>query len=424
MNCPVLNESSYDALFDNQYNASKIVCDGSMDKAAKEVRSDVGADITVSVDGTWHRRGHSSHNGVVTAISADTGKCLDAEVLSNYCKQCQSHENLDKNSEEYIAFQRAHSDECRLNHEGTANSMESAGAVAIFSRSVNKHNIRYTGYLGDGDSSSFGTVCENKPYGDCEIQKYECIGHVRKRVGSRLRKLKKDYKGKKLSDGKVISGAGRLTDTMIDKLQNYFGIALRQNTSSVVDMQQNLMASLYHVSSSDGNPCHYMCPQGADSWCKWQENPLTYKHGKGLPQCIVELIEPIYDELTSPELLQKCLHGRTQNANEALNQLIWDRCVKTKWAGRRIVEDATFKAISHFNDGSKSLLKILEQLGVSPGHFSEKLSKCSDRDRIRDATRKSAEKQKLRRKVLRAKKKGFNERLAENEGVTYEKGSF
>ncbi|GFV30641.1 uncharacterized protein TNCV_2865801 [Trichonephila clavipes] len=38
----------------------------------------------VSVDGTWHRRGFSSLNGCVTAISVDTGKIIDFETLSQF----------------------------------------------------------------------------------------------------------------------------------------------------------------------------------------------------------------------------------------------------------------------------------------------------------------------------------------------------
>ena len=38
----------------------------------------------VSCDGTWQKRGHSSMNGCVTALSMDTGKCLDVEVFTRY----------------------------------------------------------------------------------------------------------------------------------------------------------------------------------------------------------------------------------------------------------------------------------------------------------------------------------------------------
>ena len=39
-------------------------------------------------------------------------------------------------------------------------------------------------------------------------------------------------KGKKLSDGKGILGKGRLTDKIINKMQSYYGMAIRQNTLS------------------------------------------------------------------------------------------------------------------------------------------------------------------------------------------------
>ncbi len=29
----------------------------------------------ISLDGSWQKRGHASHNGIVTAISLDTKKC-------------------------------------------------------------------------------------------------------------------------------------------------------------------------------------------------------------------------------------------------------------------------------------------------------------------------------------------------------------
>ena len=37
----------------------------------------------VSIDCTWQKRGHASHNGVVTVISLDSKRCLDVEVMSD-----------------------------------------------------------------------------------------------------------------------------------------------------------------------------------------------------------------------------------------------------------------------------------------------------------------------------------------------------
>ena len=34
---------------------------------------------------------------------------------------------------------------------------------------------------------------------------------------------------------------------------------------------------------------------------------------------------PVYNDLTKAELLMKCLHGKTQNANETFRGMIWNR---------------------------------------------------------------------------------------------------
>ena len=38
--------------------------------------------------------------------------------------------------------------------------MEKAAAVEMFVRSISHYNCKYTTYVGDGDPSSFGEVCE------------------------------------------------------------------------------------------------------------------------------------------------------------------------------------------------------------------------------------------------------------------------
>lgn len=79
--------------------------------------------------------------------------------------------------------------------------------MKIFSRSLEKRGVKYTNYLGDRDTKGFMKVVEARPYGDTEIEKLECIGHIQKRMGTRLRRLVKDMKGKDLPDGKKIGGA-------------------------------------------------------------------------------------------------------------------------------------------------------------------------------------------------------------------------
>ena len=51
----------------------------------------------------------------------------------------------------------------------------------------------------------------------------------------------------------------------------------------------------------------------------------TYKSSINIPKNIIDLISPIFShsDLGSDSQLERCLHGQTQNCNEALNQLIW-----------------------------------------------------------------------------------------------------
>ena len=109
--------------------------------------------------------------------------------------------------------------------------------------SVEKHNLRYTEFYGDGDSKSFTRVKGVYEDDGIEMEKKECIGHVQKRVGTALRKLKRENPG--------VGGKGKLTDSQIDKLQNYYGIAIRSNVGNLAGMKKAIHASLMHCASTE-----------------------------------------------------------------------------------------------------------------------------------------------------------------------------
>ncbi|CAB3978709.1 Hypothetical predicted protein [Paramuricea clavata] len=173
-----------------------------------------------------------------------------------------------------------------------------------------------------------------------------------------------------MSRSESISGKGRLTTGKMDVLQNYYGLAIRGNLDNVEEMAKAVKASLFHVASTEENPQHHLCPKGEDSWCGYQRDSKTYKHKNGIPKPIVELVEPIFDDLADPALLKKCTHGLTQNPNECLNGIIWDRCPKTTYVEQETVALATYLAVLKFNDGDISYLKILEDLDITPGFFT------------------------------------------------------
>ncbi|GFW66707.1 uncharacterized protein TNCV_1371401 [Trichonephila clavipes] len=150
-------------------------------------------------------------------------------------------------------------------------------------------------------------------------------------MGTRLRRLKTKMRGQKLSDGKPLCGRNRLTGAEIDRLQAYYGLAIRRNLSSVKDMQQAIWAIFLHKLSTDEKPQHGFCPSDSDTWCKFKKAELlgeTYHHKNSLPVDVVEAMRPVFRDLANPELLKKCLHGGTQNPNESVNNVIWSRVPK------------------------------------------------------------------------------------------------
>lgn len=64
----------------------------SMRRAAEEaVQLNEGSrDIPAAFDGSWQKRGHTSNNGIVSATSVETGKVLDVEVITKFCRLCTS----------------------------------------------------------------------------------------------------------------------------------------------------------------------------------------------------------------------------------------------------------------------------------------------------------------------------------------------
>ncbi|GFX40657.1 uncharacterized protein TNCV_1217801 [Trichonephila clavipes] len=226
-----VEQKSYDVINNKLPRVMKEVAEESMKRAAVvENYSSPDNLLTVSGDGTWKTRGHSSLVGVCTVIGAEIGKVLHREVLSSFCKGCDSYKGV-KFGIKYNKWQRAHKISCRKNYSGSAGKMEIDGMLRIFNQSEKLHNLKYSNYIGDGDIKTFNALSENKPYGDDHlIQKIECVGHVQKRMGTRLRKLKLVYSKKKLSHGKTIGCKGRLTDSLIDKLAHYYGNAIRCNS--------------------------------------------------------------------------------------------------------------------------------------------------------------------------------------------------
>ena len=143
-----------------------------------------------------------------------------------------------------------------------------------------------------------------------------------------------------------MGGIGRVTEGKIKQLQKYYGLAIRQNTSTkpnptqaeidvaAYNMNKNIIALLHHsVQLKDPGKQHRNC-------------------------------------------------GITQNPNECLNYLVWARCPKHKHHGIKVVRCTVASAVCHFHSGAASRVSLMRRSSTTAGHHTIKASYVQDRKEI------------------------------------------
>ncbi|KAG0428678.1 hypothetical protein HPB47_024356 [Ixodes persulcatus] len=400
-----------------------------MREAAQAVRKEKGAgdsdelvDVAVSFDGTWHKRGHTSHFGLGAAIDLDSGLVLDFAVQSNYCHGCSLGPKLAE--EKHEEWMETHREVWQKSFHGSSNAMEVEAASVIFSRSEELHNIQYTTVLCDGDSKAFLHVAKLDLY-DKQITKEDCINHVAKRVFAGIDKLKKAKKG--------LGGRGKLTVAAAKKLTAYYAAALKESAPDVQKMQRSVFASLLHSYSTDQKPCHLACPQGEQSWCHYNRHqallsagkPSIAKHHRPLfSRDIAKELVPLYNRLAKADLLARCSRMQTQNSNESFNASVWKRCPKTEFSSLKTVETAGALAVVEYNAGPRGIERVQDKIGLTPGTHTCKHVEKTARGCVSKARAKALDSSKAATKRRKLEAIAAEQRRVEDEGPTYAPGGF
>lgn len=108
----------------------------------------------------------------------------------------------------------------------------------------------------------------------------------------------------------------------------YNGLAIRRNCSSLAGMQQAIWAICSHKISTDTNPKWFLYYRQR-FMVLLPESHGNQEHRNSSPVEVMQAIKSRFTALSSPDLLKKCLHGKTQNPNESLNYIILSRIPKT-----------------------------------------------------------------------------------------------
>ncbi|GFT51638.1 uncharacterized protein TNCV_2632971 [Trichonephila clavipes] len=135
INLPRLTKTAYKNQDAKLLKVVQEVAGEYMIKAATEIvdkKQNLSSNIVkcgISVDSTWQRRGYTSMNGCVAAISVDTGKMLDIEVMSSYCPTCKRLQTMPRNFE-YESSKADHI--CQCNFTGSSSKWKLWGLPEYF----------------------------------------------------------------------------------------------------------------------------------------------------------------------------------------------------------------------------------------------------------------------------------------------------
>ena len=92
-----------------------------LEMGEKDNNENAIAEVPVSFDGTWSRRGYSANHCVSFVISAASGKVLDFEVISKVCSQC-NQKKANCTQEAFEDWLQTH--DCQGSYGGSSPSME------------------------------------------------------------------------------------------------------------------------------------------------------------------------------------------------------------------------------------------------------------------------------------------------------------
>ena len=131
---------------------------------------------------------------------------------------------------------------------------------------------------------------------------------------------------------------------------------------------------------------------------------IKYSTQKYIWSIKIELHE-MFTRLSSPDLLNACQRGPTENQNESINNMIWSKCPKRVLCSKTRFVISVCESIIKWNEGDPGRESFLESLNVKCGPNIIAVLRKENTLRLSNARCKITEKYKKRRQVLRQLRK-------------------
>ncbi|XP_044583218.1 uncharacterized protein LOC123264134 [Cotesia glomerata] len=177
--CQGLCVNTYNSCLDNLHSAASAVYHQLISKAVKEeeellAESEPGENkkhLTVSGVSTWKQRGFASLFGVTTLIGKYSKKVVDTVVKSSFCQDCNLWKGKNKSDVNYQDWFKEHANSCAINCKESSGKMERDAVLEMFNRSVEKYEVKYSKFIGNGED-----VLDMNPYDDNPVVEKQCLG--------------------------------------------------------------------------------------------------------------------------------------------------------------------------------------------------------------------------------------------------------
>lgn len=218
---------------------------------------DIDADgtpmIAVVADGCWSKRSYKTNysalSGVAAIIGLRFGKVLYLGVKNKYCMVCARAANKNGEPPQHTCFK---------NHSGSSTAMESAILVEGFKNSVRDSGLIYNKLIADGDSSTYKSILDARPYKHLVVQKIECINHLLRNYSNALMALSQD-KGYPMQLRKLVKDRIMRFRTGVKKACEYWGCQNLGTDLKVELLKKDILNGPQHIFGNHSNCSDYFC---------------------------------------------------------------------------------------------------------------------------------------------------------------------
>ena len=131
----------------------------------------------------------------------------------------------------------------------------------------------------------------------------------------------------------------------------------------------------------------------------------------------LEFFLPLFSRLNETKLLRRCVPGYSQNCNETLNAMVWNKCPKHKNRGFIQVDTAARSAAISFNSGASARHIVMEEMKIAPSAFTTRGSLRKDRKRVRQSLERAKKEYQDRRAKIQLEKLQAEEKVKKAEDV-------